>query len=137
MAGKPKKKKDRKRIEQVLLQALACGATVESAAHKAGIGVRTLYRRFKNPEFRAKVQQFQTDMVNRASGMLTGASLPAVKVMVDLLQDPTVAPSVRRQIAKDLLEMAPRYRECAEIEGRVRDIERRLANGTSDKQESA
>jgi len=41
----------RKEADEALLQALACGATVETAAQRAGIGERTAYRRLADPEF--------------------------------------------------------------------------------------
>jgi hypothetical protein len=48
----------RKAVDRVLLQALACGATVENAARKAGVCERTVYRRLEDPAFgrRAKVE---------------------------------------------------------------------------------
>ncbi len=134
MADKPKKKTAPKRKEQVLLKALACGATVENAAQQAGLGERTVYRRLKDSEFRAKLRQFKADLVNRTAGMLTSAGLVAVKAMVDLVQDPNVAPGVRGRIAKNVLEMGTKYRECTELEERITDLEQ--TNGQQEEQEA-
>ncbi|MGQ7361748.1 helix-turn-helix domain-containing protein, partial [Streptococcus suis] len=39
----------RKRSEEGLILALACGATVEAAARQCGLHERTVYRRLKEP----------------------------------------------------------------------------------------
>ena len=119
------------KAEQALLQALACGATVESAARKAGISERTAYRRLHNPAFVQQLRQLRADMVQRAAGMLTGASLGAIKTLVDLQQDATVPPAVRRGAARDVLGLAIKYRETADLEERVAGLEEGLANTES------
>jgi DNA invertase Pin-like site-specific DNA recombinase len=66
--------KGRKQADAVLLMALACGATAEAAAAKAGIGVATVYRRLNDPEFKAKLDATRMEIVERTMGMLTGRS---------------------------------------------------------------
>ena len=114
--------------EQALLMALAFGATVENAARKAGISERTAYRRLDNPAFLARLERARQEAVLRTAGMLTGAALGAVKTLVDLQQDVAVPAAVRRGAARDVLEMAVKYRESAEMEQRVAAIEDRLSN---------
>jgi len=113
--------------EQALVTALAFGATVENAARKAGVGERTAYRRLADPAFRARVDQARQETVLRTAGMLTGASVGSVKTLVDLQQDVSVPANVRRGAARDVLELAVKYRECAEMEQRVAAIEKRLS----------
>ena len=60
MAGK-----QRKKAEDLLLMALACGATVENAARQCGLSERTVYRRLDEPEFQRRLQQIKADMVQR------------------------------------------------------------------------
>ena len=121
-------KKDKRAAEQTLLTALAFGATVENAARKAGIGERTAYRRLADPAFQARLEQARLDAVLRTAGMLTGASLGAVKSLVDLQQDASVPAGVRRAAARDVLELSVKYRESAQMEQRVAALEERLAN---------
>ena len=121
-------KKDKQAAEQALLTALAFGATVENAARKAGIGERTAYRRLADPAFQARLEQARLDAVLRTAGMLTGASLGAVKSLVDLQQDASVPAGVRRAAARDVLELSVKYRESAQMEQRVAALEERLAN---------
>jgi hypothetical protein len=117
-----------KKADQALLQALACGATVENAARKAGISERTAYRRLDNPAFVQQLHQLRADMVQRTAGMLSGAGLGAVKTLVDLQQDVVVPAAVRRGAARDVLELAIKYRETADLEQRVAALEEGLAN---------
>jgi hypothetical protein len=118
----------RKGADQTLLTALACGATVENAARKAGIGERTAYRRLENAAFRAQLNQMRADMVQRTAGMLTGAGMGSVKTLVELQQDATAPAAVRRGAARDVLELGVKYRDNADLEQRVATLEQRLTN---------
>src|SRR5689334_1669315 len=90
---------------QTLLAALACGATVENAARKAGVSERTVYRHLQDPDFKAKLDEVRADMVERTSGMLTGAGMSSVKTLIDLQNDVSVNAGVRRRAARDVLEL--------------------------------
>jgi hypothetical protein len=122
----------RKAVDRVLLQALACGATVENAARKAGVCERTVYRRLEDPDFCRRLQELRTEMVQRTAGMLTAAGLSSVKVLVDLQNDVAVEPTVRRRSARDVLEMGLKFREAAELEQRLAAVEARLAGAASE-----
>src|SRR6516165_8480290 len=117
----------RREADRVLLQALACGASVEHAARKAGVGQRTVYRRLADAEFVRKLQDLRTEMVQRTAGMLAGAGMGSVKVLVDLQCDVSVPAGVRRRSARDVLELGLKFREAAELEQRLAAVEARLA----------
>ena len=121
----------RKGADQALLLALACGATVEHAAHKAGLSERTAYRRLEDPTFVRQLELLRAEMVQRTAGMLTGASMGSVKVLVDLQGDVSVPAAVRRRSARDVLEMGLKFREAAELERRLAAVEARLADGAA------
>jgi hypothetical protein len=118
----------RKAVDRALLQALACGATVENAARKAGVCERTVYRRLEDPAFCRRVQELRTEMMQRTAGMLTGAGMGSVKVLVDLQSDVAMPGGVRRRSARDILELSLRFREAAELEQRLAAVEARLAS---------
>jgi hypothetical protein len=82
--------KGRKNADQLLIMALACGATVEAAARSAGVSQATVYRRLQDPEFCNLLQQTKADMVQRTAGMLTASGMESVKTLLEL-QKPTVA----------------------------------------------
>jgi hypothetical protein len=117
----------RQEVDRVLLQALACGATVEHAARKAGVGERTVYRRLAEADFARRLRDLRTEMVLRTGSMLTGAGMGAVKTLVDLQADVAVPAGVRRRSARDLLEMGLKFREAIDLEQRLAAVEARLA----------
>jgi hypothetical protein len=119
-----------KTADSALLQALACGATVENAARKAGVSERTAYRRLADPEFSKQLHQLRLEMVQRTAAMLTGAGMSSVKTLLDIQQDAAVHAGVRRRAARDVLEMGMRLRENADWEERLAALEQRLKDST-------
>jgi hypothetical protein len=121
----------RKKNEDALLLALACGATVEAAARQCQLSDRTVYRRLKDPEFRSRLQAVRSDMVQRAAGMLTAAAGEAVRTLL-ALQKESAPPAVRLGAARAVLEIGIRVRELADLEARIAALEAQagLAGGT-------
>jgi hypothetical protein len=118
-------KKRRKKAEEALLLALACGATVEGAARQAGLSERTAYRRLADPEFKRRQQDLRGDMVQRAAGALTAASAEAVRALLEVLRS-SMAGDVRLRAARSILEMGLRLRESVELTERMAAVEREL-----------
>ena len=110
--------KDRQCADEALLLALACGATVENAARSAGLSLRTAHRRLGEPGFRERVQVLRSDMVERAAGMLTAASLEAVKTLL-VLQEAAQPAGVRLGAARTVLEQGSKLREVADLQKRL------------------
>jgi hypothetical protein len=118
----------RRNADEMLLMALACGATIETAAQKAGLGRTTVFRRLQDPEFQRRLQEVRADMVKRTAGTLTAASTEAVKTLLSL-QQPTVPPAVRLGAARTILEIGIKMREVADLDERLALIELQLAAG--------
>ena len=116
---------DRKRADDALLLALACGAPVKAAAERAGVSERTAYRRLDDPEFHQQLEAARTDLFRRASGMLSAAGTESIRTLVSL-QDASQQPSVRLGAAKAVLELELKFREKVELEPRVSLLEQRL-----------
>jgi hypothetical protein len=104
--------------EAALIVALACGASPESAAQKAGLGVRTVYRRLADPAFRAEVNEVRADTVRRAADMFSAASLPAIRTLMTLHESAT-SESVRLGAARALIELGCKLRENVELIARL------------------
>lgn len=115
----------RKAIDERLLMALACGASIESAARAVGISEATVHRRLREPAFRQRLQDLRADMVQRTSGALTAASTEAVKTLLAMMKDATPAP-VRLGAAKAVLEIGIKLRSLAELEDRIKALEAQL-----------
>ena len=119
-------KHGRRQADQMLLVAMACGATVEAAALKAGLSQATVYRRMQGPDFQKRLQQVQSDMVKRASGTLTAAATEAIRTLLALLQSSNPA-AVRLGAARAIIDLGVKLRENAEVEERLQALEERLS----------
>ena len=86
--------KPRKKAEDALLLALACGASVDQAARQCGLSIRTVYRRLAGADFRQQLQALRADLVQRTAGALTAAATEAVRTLLEL-QKPSAPPAVR------------------------------------------
>ena len=112
----------RKKEDEALVLALACGASVEAAARKCKLHERTVYRRLEDPTFRAKVQEARGEMVKRSAGLLTAAAGEAVRTLLALQKDST-PPAVRLGAARAVLELGIKVRELADLESRIAALE--------------
>ena len=124
MADQPRKK-----AEDALLLALACGASVDQAARQCGLSSRTVYRRLAEADFRQRLQALRGDMVSRTAGTLTAAAGEAVRTLLELLKNPTSS-AVRLGAARAVLELGMKLREMADLEKRLAELEQRM--GTTD-----
>lgn len=112
----------RKKNEDALLLALACGATVEAAGRQCDLTERTVYRRLREPAFKARLQELRADMVRRSAGMLTAAAGEAVRTLLSLQKD-SAPPAVRLGAARAVLELGIKVRELADLEVRIAALE--------------
>jgi len=112
---------DRSRADAALIAALAGGSTVEDAASAAGVGVATVYRRLKEPEFRARVDGARSEMIGRAVARLADASTAAVDRLTKLLT--AESESVQLGAARNILELGAKLREHVDLAERVRALE--------------
>jgi hypothetical protein len=119
-------KKPQRKAEDQLLMALACGATVESAARQCGLAESTVYRRLNDPAFSQRLQSLRSDMIQRTAGALTAAATEAVRTLL-ALQDSKTPPATRLGAAKAVLEIGIKLRESAALEARIAELEARLA----------
>lgn len=116
----------RRKSEDALVLALACGATVEAAARQCDLSERTVYKRLREPDFKARLQEVRSDMVRKAAGMLTAAATSAVTTLL-ALQKESVPAAVRLGAARAVLELGIKVREVAELEQRIAALEAQLA----------
>jgi hypothetical protein len=115
----------RKKSDDSLLLALACGATVDAAARQCGISERTIYRRLEDAEFKKRLQRVRADMVGRSAWMLTGAAGEAIRTLLTLQKDST--PAVRLGAARTILEMGLKIRQMVDLEQRMAELEELVA----------
>jgi hypothetical protein len=116
----------RRCVDDILIAALACGATAEQAARKADVAVRTVYRRLADPDFKDQVKAAQAELLKRTCGALTAGSLAAVQTLMEL-QKPASTPAVRLGAARAFLELALKVRDAADFEERLAALEQQAA----------
>ena len=119
-------RRGRRNVDQILLMALACGATVEVAAQTARISPATVYRRKQDPKFCEQLQQISAEMVQRMAGMLTGAGSEAIRTLLSLMKE-TAPAAVRLGAARAVLDGVVKFREYAEFEQRLAALEEQSA----------
>jgi hypothetical protein len=122
--------KGKRHADHNLLLALACGATIEAAAAKAGVSESTAHRRLADPAFRQRLQEVRSEMVQRTAGMLTAAAGEAVNTLLEL-QKGTVPHASRLGAARSVLEIGIKMRESADLEARLAAVEAQLAVSNS------
>jgi hypothetical protein len=115
-------RRGRRNADDQLLLALACGALVEAAAHKAGVSLRTAHRRLADPDFQRRLQELRADMVQRTAGMLTAAASEAVKTLLALLKE-AISAATRLGAARAILELGVKIRETVELQERIAALE--------------
>jgi hypothetical protein len=112
------------RKQEAAIAALMTHRGMEDAARAAEIGVSTLLRWLKIPEFAAAYRKARRAAVSQATARLQQNSGAAVSTMLKIMVDPTAPASSRLRAAARVLDLAQRGMETEDIEVRVSDLER-------------
>jgi hypothetical protein len=115
----------RKKGDEQLALALACGASVENAARQAGVSRSTAHRRLKDPTFRARLQSLAADMVRQQTAALTASGMAFVTTVLELAKAPNPG-KLRLGAARTGLEYGMKMRVGNEVEQRLAALERRV-----------
>ena len=121
MAGDGRKS-GRAAADELLATGLACGLTIEAAAAKASLSVRTAYRRRADPAFVALVRSLRAELVQQATGQLLDGSRDAVAVLRALLADKELPPALRLAAAKAVLEQAQKWCETQDLSEQLQEL---------------
>lgn len=107
--------------EDVLVLALARGASHRQAALESGCSVSTVTRRQQDQDFRVKVAKCRGEIHCRSSGLLADATVVAAKKLRQLCHSQNQV--VALAASKAVLEMAGRYREQLDLVARLEALE--------------
>lgn len=111
-----------------LVAALLTTPTIRAAASAAGISESTLYRRLRDPEFRALTKEARYRAFSHALSRLQAATGAAVFALTQILDDPEAPANARVRAATTVLELAARDLEPEHLEERLeRDTRAREA----------
>ena len=117
----------RRTTDELILGALACGATQEAAAQKAGVSRATVQRRLQEPEFRQRLKDLGSDTVKRSAAAMTAAWPEAFKAFLALLGS-SVPPATRLGAARTIYELGMKLREVTDTEERLKALEEQMAS---------
>jgi hypothetical protein len=87
---------------------------------------RTAHRRLADETFKRRLKEFSAAMAKRTTGMLTAASPESVKTLLRL-HDSSNPPGVQLGAARSVLQLGMKQREYTELEERLAELERRVA----------
>jgi hypothetical protein len=109
-----------------LILALASGCSVPRAARKAGVSLRTAYRRLEDPDFRRRVEEARSRLVERACGRLASLGGLAVGQLHALLSRDTTGEQGRLGAARAALDFLFRSHEQHTLAKQLDDLKRQL-----------
>lgn len=104
---------------------LAAGLRVAATAKAAGVGARTIGTWQMDPEFRRLVASIRDRLTDRAVGLLSRNVATAARRLAQLVRSENEGIALRAALG--LLDVAARYRDRADLEERVAQLEARLA----------
>jgi hypothetical protein len=115
---------------EAAVAALISQRTTEDAARAVGIGISTLLRWQKLPEFKKAYAEARRTWVSQSNARLQQATGAAVSIVLKLMVDPNVPASVRLRAAEFAVIHSAKAIELEDIEARVTALEQTPTNGT-------
>lgn len=110
--------------DELIVAALASGATYPEAAEVAHTSARTVRRRMADEEFARRVSTARAERVAAVTGRLTEVAFEAVDTLREGLSAPRSVDQIRA--AHEILVLGLRYRSDHELEGRLAAVEQQL-----------
>ena len=115
--------------DETIIAALLSCSTLEAAARQCGISIRQLFERRQDPAFVAKLKQAPAEALESTTRFLQSATGTAARVLAEIAESPGRPAQVRISAAKSILDMAVRYTETVDLQGRLDALERQFSGG--------
>ncbi|HKH99289.1 MAG TPA: hypothetical protein VN841_10285 [Bryobacteraceae bacterium] len=112
------------RKKDAAIVALLSQRSVDDAARVAGVGVRTLYRWLREPEFHAAYREARRDAFGQSAARLQQMSTAAVSTLGKIMVDPNAPAASRVRAADSVLDHAAKAIEIEDLEARLVALER-------------
>jgi hypothetical protein len=116
------------RKQEDVIAALLTQRNMEEAARTAGVGIRTLIRWMKLPEFQKAYREARRAAFGQAIARLQQGTSAAATTLIKLLIEPGTPASVRARVADSIFNHAAKAIEIEDIEARVAELERIAAS---------
>jgi hypothetical protein len=104
---------------------IVASATYSEGCKKARLNRTTFYEWLKKPEFKAELNRQRDEIAAEAFGVLSQGLTKAVETLVSLLDNKDNR--LKRLAAKDIVDFVLRHKENAELDCRLTELERILA----------
>jgi hypothetical protein len=111
------------RKQEDAIAALLTQRNVEEAARTAGIGVRTLLRCLKLPDFQKAYRDARRAAVSQAVARLQQGTSATATTRLKILVDPNTPASVKVRAAECMFNHASKALEIEDIDARVAELE--------------
>jgi hypothetical protein len=112
------------RKKEQAIAALLSSRNVEQAAETAGIGVTTLRRWMRNPQFKKEYLQARREGLAQATARLQQSSGPAAATLLKLMVDPGMPPAIRLRAADYVLKHGIKTLQDDDLEARLAQLEK-------------
>ena len=99
--------------------------TYTQGCKKAKINKTTLYKWLKEPKFKAELDRQRNEIAAEAFGVLSQGLTKAVDTLVGLLDNKD--DRLKRLAAKDVIDFIIRHKENEDLDERLKEVEKRLA----------
>ena len=116
---------DSSRFQSLALH-LAQGCALRDAAGKSGVSERTAYRVVKKPAFRKLVKRCRSRLWRSLSGKLVAACDDAITELRRVATDSASPATARVSACRGLIEAALRFKDSADVERRLNELEGRV-----------
>ncbi len=117
-------KPGRHQVDDLIITAIAGGATYAEAGKQANVTERTVANRMADPGFRQRVAEVRSRLLEQTAAGLTASGLRAVGALDRLLD--AESESVQLGAAKALIELGAKVREGHDLEQRITALEQAL-----------
>ncbi|MVB11348.1 hypothetical protein CAFE_20620 [Caprobacter fermentans] len=117
--------------EEKLIAALLSSNSTKEASLKSGVAERTIYTYKQKPEFKQRLNQAKTEMLEMTVAKLSNSTAEATEVLADVMKDKEANPQTRIYAARSVLEFAAKYTDTVDVAQRLEALERRQAENSS------
>lgn len=114
------------RRQENFLNAILEVGNVTEASKLANISRNTAYNYLKNVTFRRIYRERRNEMLKETTTRLQNASIQAVEVLIEIMNDTSISPYARQQSAQTVLSMAYKAVETTDIVEQVEELEARF-----------
>ncbi|MBN2455959.1 MAG: hypothetical protein JXB29_05400 [Sedimentisphaerales bacterium] len=107
------------------IPAIVSSPTYTEGVRKAKVSRKTFYQWLKQPEFKAELDRQRDEVAAEAFGVLSQSLTQAVETLVGLLDNKD--DRLKRLTAKDVIDFIIRHKENEDLDKRLTEIEKLLA----------